>query len=403
MRIQMEDWKKQLYICWLVMFIHMSGMAMIMPFLPLYIKELGITDPKALSVWSGIIFGVSFLVSGSLSPMWGNLSDKYGRKTIILRSTFGICVVCALMSSVTNIYQLLLLRILHGFFGGVVQAFIALASEKIPKEKTGQGLGILQTSMIMGGVLGPLMGGILSDHLGYRTVLFIIALLTFCAGLLTIFFLTETKKVRTVKTKITDNIKLVLSSKHLMAITAIQFVIQFSLMMVQPIFPLFIQSLSKSTNVGTLIGIVFAITGLTTMIFTPIWGRIGDKTGHRKILSQSLLIMSLVYVPQALVMSVWQLLPVRVIIGVFAAGIVPSINTIIVKNTPENRRGGVLGITNSFSLFGTALGPMIGGSMAAVFGIRFSFVVTASILFLTWYFSRNVFKETDRPGIIQSE
>ena len=400
----MEDWKKQLYICWLVMFIHMSGMAMILPFLPLYIKELGVTDPKALSVWSGIVFGVSFLVSGSLSPMWGNLSDKYGRKAIILRSTFGICVVCALMSCVTNVYQLLFLRIMHGFFGGVVQAFIALASEKIPKEKTGHGLGILQTSMIMGGVLGPLMGGVLSDHIGYRAVLLLIAILTFSAGLLTIFFLTETKKIRTVKTKITDNIKLVLSSKHLMAITAVQFVLSFSLMMVQPILPLFIQALAHSKNVGTLIGIIFAATGLTTMLFTPIWGRIGDKKGHKNILSQSLLIMSIVYVPQAIVMSVWQLLPIRIIIGVFAAGIVPSINTIIVKNTPENRRGGVLGITNSFSLFGNALGPMIGGSMAAVFGIRFSFVITASLLFLTWYFSRKVFKETDRPGgIIQSE
>jgi len=381
----------------------MSGMAMILPFLPLYIRELGVSDPKALSVWSGIVFGVSFLVSGALSPMWGNLSDKYGRKAIILRSTFGICVVCALMSSVTNIYQLLFLRIMHGFFGGVVQAFIALASEKIPKEKTGQGLGILQTSMIMGGVVGPLVGGILSDHLGYRTVLFLIALLTFSAGLITIFFLTESKKIRMVKTTISDNIKLVLSSKHLITITAIQFVLSFSLMMVQPILPLFIQSLYKSTNIGTLIGIIFAITGLTTMIFTPIWGKIGDKKGHKRILSQSLLIMSLVYIPQALVMSVWQLLPVRIIIGVFAAGIVPSINTIIVKNTPENRRGGVLGITNSLSLFGNALGPMIGGSMAAVFGIRVSFVVTALLLFLTWYFSKNVFKETDRPGIIQNE
>ncbi len=400
----MENWKKQLYICWLVMFIHMSGMAMILPFLPLYIKELGVTDPKALSVWSGVVFGVSFLVSGALSPMWGNLSDKYGRKTMILRSTFGICVVCALMSCVTNIYQLLFLRIMHGFFGGVVQAFIALASEKIPKEKTGQGLGILQTSMIMGGVLGPLIGGVLSDHLGYRTVLFLIALLTFSAGLLTIFFLTESKKIRTVKTTISDNIKLVLASKHLIAITIIQFIIQFSLMMVQPIFPLFIQSLYTSKNVGTLIGIVFAITGVTTMIFTPVWGKIGDKKGHRKILSQSLLIMSVVFVPQALVMSVWQLIPVRVIIGVFAAGIVPSINTIIVKNTPESRRGGVLGITNSFSLFGAAVGPMIGGSLAAVFGIRVSFVVTALLLFLTWYFSKNIFKETDRPGeLIQNE
>ena len=103
-------------------------------------------------------------------------------------------------------------------------------------------------------------------------------------------------------------------------------------------------------------------------------------------------------------MSVWQLIPVRIIVGIFAAGIVPAINTIIVKNTPETRRGGVLGIINSFSLFGTALGPMIGGSMAAVFGIRFSFVVTALILFLTWYFSRNVFNESDRPGgLLQNE
>src|SRR3972149_11036463 len=124
----MESWKKTVYISFGIIFCHTAGTGMVMPFLPLYIKELGVTDPQAQSLWSGILYGVSSLFSALMAPVWGTISDKYGRKPLILRTTFGIALVAFLMSIITNVYQLLVLRILHGFCAGMIPAFIALVS-----------------------------------------------------------------------------------------------------------------------------------------------------------------------------------------------------------------------------------------------------------------------------------
>src|SRR5450759_3420561 len=124
----MESWKKTLYISWCIIFIHSAGMGMLAPFLPLYVKELGIIDPKAQSAWSGILYGVNYLFSALMAPLWGTISDKYGRKPLILRTTFGVSIIALLMSLATNVYQLLALRILQGMCGGIVPAFIALVA-----------------------------------------------------------------------------------------------------------------------------------------------------------------------------------------------------------------------------------------------------------------------------------
>jgi len=384
----------------------MAGMGMIMPFLPSMVKELGITNPKDISVWSGILFGVSFLFAAVFAPFWGSLGDRIGRKSIILRATFGLSVTALAMSAVENIHQLLFLRIVHGALGGIVPSFIALVSKTLPKEKTGEGLGVLQTAMIMGSVFGPLLGGILFDLSGVRTVMLFISLATFIAGLITVFFIHEEKQ-KPVKTNIIEsvfkNIRFVIDSKHILTIAFIQFLIQFAILMAQPVLPQFIESFNSTNKSGTLIGSVFAVTGITTMIFAPFWGRLGDRKSHKRILSISLLGTGLAFIPQAFVFGIYMLFPVRILIGAFIAGVVPSTQTLLVRQTVENKRGGVLGICQSFSLLGTALGPIVGGSVAAAFGIRVSFLVTAGLLLITWYYSRTFIKETEKVSPVTTE
>ncbi|OGF51094.1 MAG: hypothetical protein A2231_08835 [Candidatus Firestonebacteria bacterium RIFOXYA2_FULL_40_8] len=377
-----------------------------MPFLPSMVKELGITNPKDISVWSGILFGVSFLFAAVFAPFWGSLGDRIGRKSIILRATFGLSVTALAMSAVENIHQLLFLRIVHGALGGIVPSFIALVSKTLPKEKTGEGLGVLQTAMIMGSVFGPLLGGILFDLSGVRTVMLFISLATFIAGLITVFFIHEEKQ-KPVKTNIIEsvfkNIRFVIDSKHILTIAFIQFLIQFAILMAQPVLPQFIESFNSTNKSGTLIGSVFAVTGITTMIFAPFWGRLGDRKSHKRILSISLLGTGLAFIPQAFVFGIYMLFPVRILIGAFIAGVVPSTQTLLVRQTVENKRGGVLGICQSFSLLGTALGPIVGGSVAAAFGIRVSFLVTAGLLLITWYYSRTFIKETEKVSPVTTE
>jgi len=396
----MEPWKKTLYLSWGITFIHGAGLQMFVPFLPLFVKELGITDPKAQSLWSGLLFGVAFLFSAVLAPYWGTLSDKYGRKPLLLRTTLGISTVVLLMSFTTNIYQLLALRIVHGMCGAMVPALVALVSQGMPEEKTGQGLGTMQSSIIAGNIIGPFIGGVLSDLMGYRNVLLVVFLLTLIAGLTTLFFIHEPKRDRAKpRATVMDNVKHVLSSPHLRTVAIALFAIQFSLFIVQPILPLFIVALHGQNNSATLVGLVFSITGFSALLFTPYWGKVGDRKGHKKVLSQSLLFAGIVYLPQALVASVYQLLPLRAALGFFVAGIVPSTQAMIVKNTHDAQRGGVLGVTHSVTLCGQALGPLMGGLIGAWFGYRYAIALTSLLLIVVWHFFRNGILKRDTVPI----
>ena len=377
----MESWKKTLYISCTIIFFLTAGLGMLIPFLPLFIKELGITDFKAQTAWSGIIYGAGYIFTALLAPLWGTISDKYGGKPLILRTTFGICAVTLLMSFVTNIYQLLALRILHGICGGSSPAFIALVSRKLPEDKIGQGLGTMQSAIMAGNLTGPFIGGVLSDLIGYRNVLLIISLLTLLAGIITRLFIHEPKRdPEIVRTNVLNNIKFVISSYNLRMIAIILFSIQFSLFIVQPILSLFIASFQSSNNSASMVGLLFSVTGFSTMLFISRWGRYGDKKGHRAVLLKSLVYNGIAFFPQALVTSAYQLLPLRAIIGFFVAAIEPCTQSMIVKNTNDSQRGSVLGITHSVRLCAQAIGPLVGGVLGASLGYRVPFVLTAALL-----------------------
>jgi DHA1 family multidrug resistance protein-like MFS transporter len=396
----MESWKKILYISWCIIFFHGVGMAMLIPFLPLYLKELGITNVRALSVWSGIIIGATPLAAGMLAPFWGTLSDKYGRKPLILRSTFGISIFVFLISQATDVYQLLFLRIMHGICGGVMPAFTALVAFNLPKDKTGEGLGMLQSAVFSGNIIGPFIGGLLADWLGYRELFLVISFFTLVAGIATLIFIHEPRRdPAKMRATVAHNIKLVMSTPNLRMVAVSIFTIQFALFIVQPVLPLFIASLSGKNDSATMVGLVFSVTGLTTLLFAPYWGKAGDRKGHKTILSQSLIFAGLAFFPQALVTAAYQLLPLRAVLGFFIAGIVPSTQTMIVKNTTDEQRGGVLGITHSVHACGHALGPLVGGIIGAVFGYRSVIMLTSLLLICIWYFFSKFVKKTDPPSI----
>lgn len=396
----MEAWKKTLYISWCIIFFHSAGMSMLIPFLPLYLKELGITDAGAQSIWSGIIIGATPLAAGLLAPFWGTISDKYGRKPLILRSTFGISIFVFLISLATNVYQLFFLRLMHGICGGVMPAFTALVAFNLPKDKTGEGLGLLQSAIYSGSIFGPFIGGMLADWLGYRNLFLVIAFFTMVAGITTLIFIHEPRRDPSQqRATVAHNIKLVLSTPNLRMVALSIFVIQFALFIVQPVLPLFITSLSGKKDSATMVGLVFAVTGLTTLLFAPYWGKAGDRKGHKAILSQSLICAGLAFFPQALVTAAYQLLPLRAILGFFIAGIVPSTQTMIVKNTTDEQRGGVLGITHSVHACGHALGPLVGGLIGAVFGYRSVIMLTSLLLICIWYFISKFMQKTEPPSI----
>ncbi len=166
-------------------------MSLVLPFLPLFIEELGVTNPDHVVTWSAIAFGATFLVAAIVSPLWGRLADQKGRKLMLIRASLGMAVVMTLISFVQDVYQLVGLRLLMGAVSGFISAGITLVASQTPKEKSGWALGTLSTGGITGGLLGPLIGGLLADWIGLRPVFLLTGSSLFITFLITLVFVKE--------------------------------------------------------------------------------------------------------------------------------------------------------------------------------------------------------------------
>ena len=379
----LELWRKNLYILWGTQFIAMVGMNLVIPFLPFFVRELGVTDPTDLARWSGLVFAGPFFLSFIATPFWGSMGDKYGRKAMVVRALIGLAVSQLLIGLSQNVYQLFFFRIVQGGISGYIASSIALVSTTTPKERIGYALGIMQSSSAAGSVLGPFLGGLLADMLGYREIFFITAGL--CG--IGVFFVAKMvrepeRSARTVQTyTVRDNYRLMFTNKHL-RLTAITMVVaQTSVLMIEPIFALFVESFKTETRfISTLTGGIFSISGLSMVLFAAWWGKRNDERGYTKNLSMALAVVGVVYAGHIVVQNLFQLAFLRAFLGFAQAGVLPALYSLTNINAPSDRRGGIIAVASSMTVLGNMIGPMIGGFVAGHFGITASFIANSCML-----------------------
>ena len=129
----MEIWKRNLFICCLASFIVSVGMSQMAPILPIYIEELGVSDPRDVARWAGIVFGCNFISLAIFSPIWGRLADRYGRKPMILRASGWLGLIMIGMSFATSVWHLVILRLMQGCLSGFQAAVVPLIAQETPK------------------------------------------------------------------------------------------------------------------------------------------------------------------------------------------------------------------------------------------------------------------------------
>ncbi len=379
----METWRKNLYSLWFAQFVTAIGLSMVIPFLPLYVRELGVTEASRVKIWSGLIFSAPFMVAMFLQPLWGILGDRRGRKPMVVRAMFGLALANLLMGFARNVPELLALRFFQGSLSGFVAPSLALLASCTPKERTGQALGTLQSSLVTGMIIGPLFGGFLAHFIGYRPIFFWTGFFCLIGGLIVVKFIKEDFVRDNGKRKpgLKENLSQVFHSPQLRMMLVLLIVAQFSIMLATPFLSLYVEMLKVSPEyVALMTGIVFGITGVANAIMAPFWGKRGDRIGHYRILRYSLTGMTVFFVPQAFVTDAYQLLILRAGLGIFIAGLMPTINTIVQRNTAEQARGGIYGIFQSGLLLGNMAGPLLGGLMAASLGLRTIFGITAALV-----------------------
>jgi DHA1 family multidrug resistance protein-like MFS transporter len=382
----MERWKKNLIILCIGQFLFMASMSQIIPFLPLYLQELGITDPKEVSKWAGIIFGIQFLTAFIVSPIWGKLADRHGRKIMLIRSGIGMAIVITLMGFATNHIHLLILRLINGLISGFIPAAIALTATNTPKERVGYALGVLQSGAVAGTICGPLIGGIMADIVGFRAIFSYTGISVFLATIIVILFVHETfeKKENEAKTGFIDDFKVIVSKKPILSLFGVTTLIQLAMLGTLPLIPLYVQELAPSTNyLAFLAGLTGAVMGFANMVASPQLGKLGDKHGSHYILVFSILGAAIFTLPQAFVQELWQLITLRFFVGLCLGGMLPSIHSLIRHYAPEGMESRTYSYSNSAIFLGNLVGPIVGGLLASELGLRSIFIWASVLLFIT--------------------
>lgn len=381
----MEFWKKNLYAIWAAQILAIMGFGSLGPIIPFYVQELGVTDPTQLKMWVGAIRTAGSIMLAIVAPIWGRLSDAYGRRLMLIRAYFGAMVMMVLMGLATHPWQLVVFRAFGGIFTGTVTAATVLVATTTPSKESGFSLGLLQSAIFLGGALGPMFGGIIADVVGFRPTFFITATFLLIAGLLSLFVIKEDFTPRPFQGGFWRNIMpdftVVTRSRELLILIIIVGAVQMSFGVLSPILPLFIQSISPDTaRIGSTTGLILGLRAAAGALAAVTLGKVSDKIGHKPLLILCLAGGALTHLPLIWVETPLQLLILRVAGGAFIGGTMPALNTLIVRKASRRNQGTIYGLRATVASAGMAMGPMVGAGLAAIWGYSAVFLAITGLL-----------------------
>jgi MFS family permease len=324
-------------------------------------------------------------------PIWGNLGDRYGRRPMVIRSMVGgfICVFVMALAQTPD--QLLIGRFLQGALTGVLAAANALVSTATPKEKVAFSLGFLQMGVFLGNAVGPLIGGMIADNYDYHAAFYVAAGLMALGAVVVIWLVSENFQR---PPKDAPRASVWADGKQLMAMGAfpillgVMMMVQFGTIIVNPVLTLYVEELHGMAQAATMAGITLAATGVASAITALLLGRISDRIGHVKILAVCLIGSAVTYIPQAYVQDMGQLMTLRILLGFFLGGLLPSTSALIAVVVPLQKRSAAFGLGSSASAAANFVAPLAAGAIVAVWDIRSVFSVTAGlyVVFFAWVF-----------------
>ncbi|MDP3149638.1 MAG: MFS transporter [Ignavibacteria bacterium] len=393
----METWKRNLFILWIALFFSATGLSAVVPFLPLFIRQLGVTNLSETSQWSGYVFSAPFIVSFFVIPLWGSLGDKYGQKMMTLRAVFGLSIALFLMALSQNVVQLFIFRMLQGALSGFYPAALALAVSTAPKERTGYALGVIQSASTSGNIVGPLFGGLLSQLFGFRHVFVIVGIIILVCAFLILFYLKEEEKKggdKETTFSVMENWRYVFSTRQILLAGILILMSSFAVSLLAPIFVLYVETFKiDAASLPLITGILYSILGLFATLSSLLLGRQIDEKGFRKNLILSSTIIGVMFILHFFVYQIYYLIPIRILLGFGFGFLTPVLFTALSKKVVIHRKAGVMGIGSSFQILGNMIGPVSSGFIGAMFGVRYSFVLAGIIFLLITLISLKYVKE----------
>ncbi|WP_368251416.1 multidrug efflux MFS transporter [Enterococcus sp. 2201sp1_2201st1_B8_2201SCRN_220225] len=378
------DWRRNLLISWVGCFFTGASFSLVMPFIPLYIEQLG-TPKDQIELFSGLAISVTALASGIVAPIWGNLADRKGRRLMMIRAAVGMTFTMGSLAFVPNVYWLLFMRFMTGILSGYIPNATALIASQAPREKSGWALGTLATGAIAGNLIGPSMGGALAQWFGMENVFIITGTVLLITTILTITLVKEdfTPIAKTEMASMKEIFSQMENFQVLIGLFVTSLILQIGITSISPILTLYIRDLSgNSGNVLFVSGLIVSISGVSAILSSPSLGKIGDRIGNHKVLLFGLVLSLLCFIPMGFVKTPFQLGVLRFLLGFSTGALTPSINTLINKITPAAGVSRVYSYNQMFQNFGQVLGPMVGSTVAHSMGYPAVFWVTSGFVLI---------------------
>ncbi|MGR8825250.1 MFS transporter [Leuconostoc mesenteroides] len=384
-QIKSEQRIRNFKIAWIGTF--MVGMAFseAMPFLALYIMQISHFNQAQVSFYAGISYAASYLVVILVSPIWGKIADQHGRKPMLLRTAAGMGIVIILLSCVTNIWQIIILRLCQGLFDGYTPSVIALIAAETPLEERSVVISKLSTGYIIGGLMGPLIGGVLATIFSIRMTFFITGIILLCVAFISFYGIKENfQKINTSPTeKLASSKKESVWTVPILILLSATMLIQFVESAIIPYVSLMIKDLLFSEHYLTIMtGIVSALPGVATAVFATFVGKMSSHFGTLKILKLCELAAIIIYALLGMTTSLMFFAGLRFLIGIANAGMTPMIQVLLSK--ASNRLSTVFSMSLSAQSLGSLAGSILGAYLSQFMPLNNLFYIASGALMISY-------------------
>jgi MFS family permease len=365
-------------------FIGFAGFTVVMPFLPLYIEELGVKDVGEIAMWSGLTLGATPAITAISAPLWGRVGDRYGSKILVVRSLAAFILTKGAMAFVTAPWQLVALRGLLGVFAGYGALTMSMAAASVPRREMPRAIGLVQMGQRLGPAVGPIVGGLVAPLVGLRRSFLITAMFYLVALVMVAVLYREqrTARAREARRSLASVFRELTATPGFLLALAVIFTLQTVDRSFSPILPLFVEELGVSDDrVATIAGLLFSLIAISAAAGHRLAGTVIARWSPRSVVTTVAIATAVALLVMVFVPTMWALTIALVVASLGIGLAMTAAYSVAGALVPPDAHVTGFGIMTTASLIGLAFSPILAG-MVGTSGLRVVFVVDVLLLVL---------------------
>ena len=388
-------WKVNLYTLWVTQALVNMGMGLVIPFIPYYLEEMAVMSTAQLNFYTGLSSTLPAAAQAIASPLWGHLSDRYGRKLMLVRAMICAVIVLFFMGIVNTVSIFLVLRVLQGIFTGTIPSAMALVSAHTPEDKMSYALGFMTSSNFLGYAIGPVVGSVVCEVLGYEACFYFGAAVIAVGTVFVIALVKEDPTTYGLKliearkaAKLAGGSKVGLWTANFVMTLIVILIIRIGRTIFSPFIALFVRDMIGGMDGATrYTGFVNMATCIATAVSSVTLTRFGDRYDKFKLASMLSVVTLVISAFLPFSHTIWLFIGVYALYYFVIGAIEPVLTSGLSEKADPGQRGALFGITASVNSVGMMISPMIGASVSTAFSLQalpivVSIFALAQVIFL---------------------